>query len=65
MGVVEKGFILYKGHIWGGQGTSNLAQYTPGGIVTLEKGKGADILMAGVDALQKYVSIHSVHRIFL
>lgn len=51
MGVVEKGFILYKGHIWGGQGTSNLAQYTPGGIVTLEKGKGADILMAGVDAL--------------
>ena len=51
MGVVEKGFILYKGHIWGGQGTSNLAQYTPSGIVTLEKGKGADILMAGVDAL--------------
>lgn len=51
MGVIEKGFILYKGHIWGGQGTSNLAQYTPGGIVTLEKGKGADILMAGIDAL--------------
>ncbi len=50
MGVIQKGFILYKGHIWGGQGTSNLAQYS-NNIVTLEKGKGADIFMAGFDAL--------------
>jgi len=51
MGVIQKGFILYKAHVWGGQGTSNLAQYTPGGVVTLEKGKGADIFMAGTDFL--------------
>lgn len=56
MGVIQKGFILYKGHVWGGQGTSNLSQYTDvtgsgTGIVTLEKGKGADIFMAGVDFL--------------
>jgi len=50
MGVIQKGFILYKGHIWGGQGTSNLAQYSYD-LVTMEKGYGADILMAGADFL--------------
>ncbi len=50
MGVIEKGFILYKGHLWGGQGTSNLAQYSYG-LVNMAKGDGADIFMAGFDFL--------------
>ncbi|MBQ4377978.1 MAG: hypothetical protein II821_02120 [Treponema sp.] len=51
-GVVEKGFIQYKGHIWGGQGGSNLAQYTDMGngmSLTMAKGDGANIIMAGFD----------------
>lgn len=56
MGVIQKGFILYKGHIWGGQGTSNLSQYTDvtgsgSGLITMDKGDGADIFMAGIDFL--------------
>ena len=50
IGVIQKGFIMYKGHIWGGQGTSNLSQYSYG-FVDMAKGDGANILMAGVDAL--------------
>ena len=50
IGVIQKGFIMYKGHIWGGQGTSNLNQYSYG-FVDMAKGDGANILMAGVDAL--------------
>ena len=50
MGVIEKGFIMYKGHVWGGMGTSNLAQYSYG-LVNMNKGDGADIFMAGVDFL--------------
>ena len=54
MGVIQKGFILYKAHVWGGQGVSNLAQYTDMGNgmnLTMAKGDGADIIMAGFDAL--------------
>ena len=50
MGVVEKGFILYKAHVWGGQGVSNLGDYSAG-LVTLDAGDPADIFMAGFDAL--------------
>lgn len=50
MGVIQQGFIMYKGHIWGGQGSSNLSQYSFG-LVDMNKGDGADILMAGVDFL--------------
>ena len=49
MGVIQKGFIVYKGHIWGGQGVSNLTDYTSG-LIDLT-GDPADILMAGFDAL--------------
>lgn len=56
MGVIQKGFILYKGHIWGGTGTSNLSQYTDvtgsgSGLITMDEGDGADIFMAGADFL--------------
>ena len=56
MGVIEKGFIMYKGHIWGGQGVSHLKQYTDvsgsgEGLLQMNKGDGADIFMAGVDFL--------------
>lgn len=56
MGVIQKGFILYKGHIWGGQGESNLSKYTDitnsgSGLITMSKGDEANIIMAGVDAL--------------
>ncbi len=56
MGVIQKGFILYKGHIWGGQGESNLEKYTDitnsgSGLITMSKGDEANIIMAGVDAL--------------
>lgn len=56
MGVIQKGFILYKGHVWGGQGTSNLAQYTDvtgsgTGLLSMDKGDGANIFMAGIDFL--------------
>ena len=50
MGVIQKGFILYKAHLWGGQGTSNLEQYSYN-LITMDKGCGADILMAGFDFL--------------
>ena len=50
MGVIQQGFILYKAHLWGGMGTSNLAQYSYG-LVDMAKGDGADIFMAGVDFL--------------
>ena len=49
MGVIQKGFIVYKGHIWGGQGVSNLTDYTSG-LIDLT-GDPADIIMAGFDAL--------------
>ena len=56
MGVVKQGFIMYKGHVWGGQGVSNLAQYTDitgsgEGLLQMKKGDGANIFMAGVDFL--------------
>ncbi|MCR5725586.1 MAG: hypothetical protein K6G80_10925 [Treponema sp.] len=50
LGVIQKGFIMYKGHIWGGQGVSNLSQYSYG-LVNMNKGDGADIFMAGIDFL--------------
>ncbi|MBQ8013776.1 MAG: hypothetical protein IJ257_05210, partial [Treponema sp.] len=50
IGVIQKGFIMYKAHVWGGQGTSNLKQYSFG-LVDMAKGDGADIVMAGVDFL--------------
>lgn len=55
MGVIQQGFILYKAHIWGGQGVSNLTQYTDitgsgNGLLNFT-GNAADILMAGFDAL--------------
>ncbi|WP_294429464.1 hypothetical protein [uncultured Treponema sp.] len=50
MGVIEHGFIMYKGHVWGGMGTSNLSQYSYG-LVDMKKDNGADIIMAGVDFL--------------
>ncbi|WP_407426440.1 hypothetical protein [Treponema sp.] len=50
MGVIQKGFILYKAHLWGGQGVSNLEQYSYD-LITMDKGDGADIFMAGVDFL--------------
>lgn len=48
-GIVKSGFIQYKGHVWGGQGTSNLKQYSFG-LVDMAKGDGAKIFMAGIDA---------------
>ena len=50
MGIIKSGGLLYKGHIWGGQGTSNLSQYSYG-LVNMAKGDGANIIMAGIDAL--------------
>ena len=50
MGVIKQGFIMYKGHVWGGQGTSNLSQYSYG-LVNMQKNDGADIIMAGADFL--------------
>ena len=50
MGVIKQGFIMYKGHVWGGQGTSNLKQYSYG-LVDMQKNDGADIIMAGADFL--------------
>ena len=50
MGIVKEGGLLYKAHVWGGQGTSNLKQYSYG-LVNMSKGDGANIIMAGVDAL--------------
>lgn len=55
MGVIQKGFILYKAHVWGGQGESNLSAYTD--ITNSGKGlldftdNAANIVMAGFDAL--------------
>ena len=53
IGVIQKGFIMYKGHIWGGQGESNLENYTDigtgSGLLNLED--PANIIMAGIDAL--------------
>ena len=55
MGVIQKGFILYKAHLWGGKGESNLSQYTDitgSGTGLLDyTGNAADIVMAGFDAL--------------
>lgn len=55
MGVIQKGFIFYKAHIWGGKGESNLSAYTD--ITGSGKGlldftnNAANIVMAGFDAL--------------
>ena len=56
MGVIQKGFILYKAHVWGGKGESNLSQYTKfdmaGSKINLDyTGNAANIVMAGFDAL--------------
>ncbi len=54
MGVIQKGFIFYKGHIWGGKGESNLSQYTDigtGSGLLDYTGNPANIVMAGFDAL--------------
>lgn len=56
MGVIQKGFIFYKGHLWGGQGVSNLGAYTSidgsgNGLLTMNKGDDANIVMAGGDFL--------------
>jgi len=56
IGVIQKGFILYKAHVWGGKGESNLANYTKfemaGNKVNLNyTGNAANIVMAGFDAL--------------
>lgn len=56
MGVIQKGFIFYKGHLWGGQGVSNLGAYTSidgsgNGLLTMNKGDDANIIMAGGDFL--------------
>ncbi|MBB5225801.1 hypothetical protein DYE50_07905 [Treponema ruminis] len=50
MGVIKQGFIMYKGHVWGGMGTSNLSQYSYG-LVSMKANEGADIVMAGADFL--------------
>ena len=56
MGVIQKGFILYKAHVWGGQGESNLSQYSKidasaaSGLLNF-KDNAANIVMAGFDAL--------------
>lgn len=55
MGVIQKGFIFYKAHVWGGKGESNLSAYTD--ITGSGKGlldftnNAANIVMAGFDAL--------------
>lgn len=55
MGVIQKGFIFYKAHVWGGKGESNLTQYTDitgSGTGMLDyTGNAANIVMAGFDAL--------------
>lgn len=56
MGVIQKGFILYKAHVWGGQGETNLVNYTKmemaGSKANLNyTGNAANIIMAGFDAL--------------
>ena len=56
MGVIQKGFIFYKAHVWGGKGESNLANYTKfemaGSKVNLDyTGNAANIVMMGFDAL--------------
>lgn len=55
IGVIQKGFILYKAHVWGGQGESNLSQYTDitgsGSGLLDYTGNAANIVMAGFDAL--------------
>lgn len=50
IGVIQKGFIMYKGHIWGGQGESNLTAYDPTGALDFTD-NAANIVMAGFDAL--------------
>jgi hypothetical protein len=55
MGVIQKGFILYKAHVWGGQGESNLSAYTDitnsgSGLLDFTN-NAANIVMAGFDAL--------------
>ncbi|WP_027728369.1 hypothetical protein [Treponema sp. C6A8] len=55
MGVIQKGFILYKAHVWGGKGKSNLSAYTDitnsGSGLLDYTGNAANIVMAGFDAL--------------
>lgn len=56
MGVIQKGFIFYKAHVWGGKGESNLSNYTKfemaGSKVNLDyTGNAANIVMMGFDAL--------------
>ena len=55
MGVIQKGFIFYKAHLWGGKGESDLYNYTmlPGmteGLLDYHNNP-ASIVMAGFDAL--------------
>lgn len=56
MGVIQKGFIFYKAHIWGGKGESNLQQYSKldanakTGALNFT-GNAANIIMLGFDAL--------------
>ncbi|EID84228.1 hypothetical protein MSI_23150 [Treponema sp. JC4] len=54
IGVIQKGFILYKAHVWGGKGESNLTQYTDigtGSGLLDYTGNAANIVRAGFDAL--------------
>lgn len=55
MGVIQKGFIFYKAHVWGGKGESNLSAYTDitgSGTGLLDfTDNAANIVMAGFDAL--------------
>ena len=53
IGVIQKGFILYKAHVWGGKGESNLKKYASlGDLGSIDyTGNAADIVMAGFDAL--------------
>lgn len=55
MGVIQKGFIFYKAHVWGGKGESNLSAYTDitgsgTGLLNFTN-NAANIVMAGFDAL--------------
>lgn len=50
MGVIQKGFIFYKAHLWGGKGETNFYKYT--GMFTIPDGETpANMFMIGGDAL--------------
>ena len=51
MGVIEKGFILYKAHLWGGMGQLDYTANEFGATVNDMAATDADALMAGIDAL--------------